>query len=64
MTIQENARFTVYQMVSDYTKNKHENLWDIAKAVKTAYNIGAISEGETGMLCNSLHITFNEMMTA
>ena len=64
MTIEENIRFTVYQMVSDYTSNKHENLWNIAKAVKTAYNIGAVSKGETEMLCNNLHLTFEEMMSA
>lgn len=57
MTVQENARFTVYHMVSE---NK-EYLWNIAKAIQTSLKINAITSGEAEMLCNNLKITMKEM---
>ena len=64
MTIQENARFVVYRLVSEY--NPHDgNLWDIAKAIKTAYNINAISITELEMLgYNASRLTAEEILTA
>lgn len=64
MTIQENARFTVYRLVSEYNP-QDGNLWDIAKAIKSAYNINAISLAELKMLgYNTSRLTVEEILTA
>ena len=64
MTIQENARFTVYRLVSEYNP-QDGNLWDIAKAIKTAYNINAISLAELEMLgYNTSRLTVKEILAA
>lgn len=64
MTIQENARFTVYRLVSEYNP-QDGNLWDIAKAIKTAYNINAISLAELEMLgYNTSRLTVEEILAA
>lgn len=64
MTIQENARFTVYRLVSEYNP-QDGNLWDIAKAIQTAYNINAISLAELKMLgYNTSRLSVEEILTA
>lgn len=64
MTVQENARFVVYRLVSEYDP-QDGNLWDIAKAIKTAYNINAISITELEMLgYNTSRLTVEEILTA
>lgn len=64
MTINENARFTVYQYVQSYVDRICNDYWGTIKAIKTALKIQAITTGEAEMLCNNMHITFEEMMTA
>ena len=64
MSIQENARFTVYRLTTEYNP-QDGNLWDIARSIKTAYNIGAISKPEVEMLGYNLsRLSFEEIMTA
>ena len=64
MTLQQNARFTVYRMVEEYNP-QNGNLWDIAKMIKHAYEINAIKEHEVRLLgMNAAHLTFDEIMTA
>lgn len=64
MTIQENARFTVYRLVSEYDP-QNGNLWDIARSIRTAYNINAVTKAEVEMLgYNISRLTFEEIMTA
>lgn len=64
MTIQENARFTVYRLVGEYDP-ANENLWDIARAIKNAYNINAINIEEVKMLgYNASRLTVDEILTA
>lgn len=64
MTVQENARFTVYRLVTDYNP-QDENLWEIARAIRNAYNINAINEPEVKMLGYNLsRLSFEEIMTA
>lgn len=64
ITIQENTRFAVYELVSEYDP-QDGNLWDIVKAIKTAYNINAISIGELEMLgYNVSRLTVEEILTA
>lgn len=64
MTIQENARFTVYRLVTEYNP-QDGNLWEIARTIKNAYNINAISEPEVEMLGYNLSsLSFEEIMTA
>mgnify|MGYP003288165153 CR=1 FL=1 len=66
MTIQENARFTVYRLASEYMENIDSiYLWDLAKMIKNAFNIGAISKPEVEMLGYNLsRLTFDEIMNA
>lgn len=64
MTIQENARFTVYRLTTEYNP-QDGNLWDIAKMIRTAYNINAINKAEVKMLGYNLsRLTFEEIMNA
>ena len=64
MTIQENARFTVYRLTTEYDP-QNGDLWDIARAIKTAYSIKAISKPEAEMLGYNLsRLSFDEIMTA
>ena len=64
MTIQENARFTVYRFVTEYDP-QNGDLWEIAKAIKNAYKLGAINEPEVEMLGYNLsRLTFEEIMNA
>lgn len=66
MTIQENARFTVYRLANEYMENIDSiYLWDLAKMIRTAFNIGAITEHEVKMLGYNLsRLTFEEIMNA
>lgn len=66
MTIQENARFTVYRLTTEYIENIDSiYLWDLAKMIKTAFNIGAITKSEVEMLGYNLsRLTFDEIMNA
>ena len=72
MTIQENAKFTVENVVSDYNfeDRKHGSVyynytyWEILAMIKHAYEIGAFSEGNARRYCYQMHCTFEEMMSA
>ena len=64
MSVQENARFTVYRLVNEYDP-KNGDLWDIARAIKNAFKLGAISEPEVEMLgYNCSRLTMDEILTA
>ena len=64
MTLHENARFTVYRLVSEYNP-QDGNIWEIAKAIKTAFIIKAINEVEVEMLGYNLsRLTVEEIMNA
>lgn len=66
MTIQENARFTVYRLADEYLENIDSiYLWDLAKMIKNAYIINAITKTEAIQLGHNLsRLTFEEIMSA
>lgn len=72
MTIQENAKFTVENVVSDYNfeDRKHGSVyynytyWEILAMIKNAYEINAFNEGDARRYCYKMHCTFEEMMSA
>ena len=66
MTIQENARCTVYRLTNEYMENIDSiYLWDLAKMIRTAFSIGAITKPEVEMLGYNLsRLTFDEIMNA
>ena len=62
MTIQENARFTVFRLTSEYLEDIDSiYLWDLVKMIKNAFNINAINEAELENLCYNLHVTKEEV---
>lgn len=64
MSLHDNARFTVFRLTTEYNP-QDGNLWEIAKAIKTAYNINAISKAEVEMLGYNLsRLSFEEIMEA
>lgn len=64
MTLQENARFTIYRLVDEYNP-QDSNLWEIAKAIRNAFIIKAISKAEVEMLGYNLsRLTLEEIMNA
>jgi hypothetical protein len=64
MTLQANARFTVYRLVDEYNPQDN-NLWEIAKAIRNAFIIKAISKAEVEMLGYNLsRLTVEEIMNA
>jgi len=64
MTLQANARFTVYRLVNEYNPQDN-NMWEIAKAIRNAFIIKAISEAEVEMLGYNLsRLTIEEIMNA
>lgn len=62
MTVHENVRFTVYRLVKEYNPQDGQ-LWNIARTIKNAFTINAISEAEVKMLGYNLsRLTFEEIM--
>lgn len=72
MTVQENAKLTVENIVSDYNyeDRKHGSqiynysYWEVLAMIKHAYEINAFSKSDAERYCYQMHCTFDEMMTA
>ena len=72
MTIQENAKFAVENIVSDYNYEDRRHgseiynysYWEVLAIIKHALEINAFSEYDAKRYCRLMHCTFDEMMTA
>lgn len=72
MTIQENAKLTVENVISDYnytdrrngSKIYHYSYWEVLAIIKHAYEINAFDRTDAERYCHNMHCTFDEMMTA
>ena len=71
MTIQENAKFTVENVVADYEDGMmgykriwNYTYWEVLAMIKHAFEINAFSRANSERYCYHMHCTFDEMMTA